>query len=377
MSELINHGQKNFQWQLLTTVSVFALLGAVYCAGGAKAADGDCDRPTVWIELGGQLSRLNDGEEAFSPSIMAGRPLMFAPSAPFEKLPQTSIDENGSISFQPDNSDWVFSVSLRYGRAISKSHFHQQTNPAAFIHYISGYRYANYPSAEKFVDTVTLASEHHLIADFQAGKDVGLGMFGKGSSSVFSLGVRFAQFGASSNIALKSNPDWHFAYTYYAGNKFALGGIYHSNVATLLASRSFHGVGPSLSWNASVPVMGNGQNSELMLDWGLNAAFLFGRQRAKVHHQTTGAYHTAKKYTNTPRKVLSHLSADFPRSRTVMAPNIGGFAGLSFRYANAKVSFGYRADLFFGAMDGGIDTRKSENVGFFGPFANLSIGIGG
>ena len=32
------------------------------------------------------------------------------------------------------------------------------------------------------------------IADFQAGKDVGLGMFGNGGKSVFSAGVRFAQF---------------------------------------------------------------------------------------------------------------------------------------------------------------------------------------
>ena len=50
---------------------------------------------------------------------------------------------------------------------------------------------------------------------------------------------------------------------------------------------------------------------------------------------------------------------------------------MSFKYNNAKVSFGYRADEFFGAMDGGIDARKSENVGFFGPLRNLSIGLGG
>jgi hypothetical protein len=44
---------------------------------------------------------------------------------------------------------------------------------------------------------------------------------------------------------------------------------------------------------------------------------------------------------------------------------------------NAKVKFGYRADLFLGAMDGGIDTAKKENVGFYGPFATVSVGIGG
>ncbi len=53
-------------------------------------------------------------------------------------------------------------------------------------------------------------------------------------------------------------------------------------------------------------------------------------------------------------------SAAINRVRTVVVPNLGAMAGLSFRYANAKVSFGYRADFFFGAIDGGIDTRKSE-----------------
>ncbi len=51
--------------------------------------------------------------------------------------------------------------------------------------------------------------------------------------------------------------------------------------------------------------------------------------------------------------------------------------GLSYRYKNAKISFGYRADFLFGAMDGGIDSYKSETRGFYGPFATVSIGLGG
>jgi hypothetical protein len=60
----------------------------------------------------------------------------------------------------------------------------------------------------------------------------------------------------------------------------------------------------------------------------------------------------------------------------IAIPNVGGLAGVSFRYANAKVSFGYRGDFFFGAMDAGIDTRKAETVGFHGPFASISVGLG-
>ena len=58
-------------------------------------------------------------------------------------------------------------------------------------------------------------------------------------------------------------------------------------------------------------------------------------------------------------------------------PNLGGFAGFSYRFGgDAKISIGYKADFFFGAIDGGIDTRKNENRGFYGPFACICIGIG-
>jgi hypothetical protein len=381
MSELMNGGYKTFEWQLLTTVSALALLGGAYGASQAKADD-DSGRPTVWIELGGQLSRVNDGEEIFSPSLMDVRPSQFSPSSQFEKMPHTSIDESGSASFQPDNSNWTVSASVRYGRSVSHTHVHQQTQPKTLVYYDnSGYKHSRLPTGAKFADTNTNDSEHHLIVDFQAGKDVGMGMFGKGSVSLFSLGVRFAQFGTNSNIALKSDPDWQFRYTNFYGRKLVLGGIYHSNDASLRASRGFHGIGPSLSWNASAPVTGNGQDSELAINWGVNAAVLFGRQRAQVHYQTTAQHHDAKyRYTqyHVWRRVVGHSSASPPtRLHSVAVPNIGGFAGISFRYANAKISFGYRADLFFGAMDGGIETRKSENVGFYGPVASVSIGLGG
>ena len=47
----------------------------------------------------------------------------------------------------------------------------------------------------------------------------------------------------------------------------------------------------------------------------------------------------------------------------------------SARYRNAKINFGYRADFFFNAMDGGQDTAKSYGRGFYGPYLNLSIGL--
>jgi len=79
-----------------------------------------------------------------------------------------------------------------------------------------------------------------------------------------------------------------------------------------------------------------------------------------------------------PPNLLTHMTSAPSRGKQVIVPNIGGFASLSYRAGDrAKFALGYRADIFFGAIDGGIAARKPENVGFYGPFASVSIGIGG
>jgi hypothetical protein len=225
--------------------------------------------------------------------------------------------------------------------------------------------------------------------DFQVGRDVGLGLFGRSGSSTLNLGVRFAQFVSHSHITINENPDWHFR-SKYVGTLFPSlpwtkvpgGQPFHSYAGNFDSARSFTGLGPSLSWKNAAPVV-SGDDRSVTFDWGVNAALLFGRQKARTHHQTTALYHdghgnpvisnpasytTAYVHPNTP---------DHTRNKSVVVPNVGGFAGLSFRYDVAKVSLGYRADFFFGAMDGGIDARKTYDRNFYGPFATISIGLGG
>ena len=397
MGELMNtrENRTSFRWRLLATVSALALLGAIYDAGEAKAADDDGDHPTVWIELGGQLSQMDNGQETFAPSVMSARPSMFSSSQKFEKLPLYSIDETGKISFEPSGSDWVFSASVRYGHSVSKKDVNQQTYPQpTYFHFArSGVHYRSLEpegvaKAARFADTRVQNGESHSILDFQAGKDVGLGMFGgKDGSSVLGLGIRFAQFSNTSSIVLKSDPDWHRLYrtlnnpNYGITNeKLTTAQPYHSNAAAIRAARSFHGVGPSISWNASAPFAGNSKGGEFIFDWGANAALLFGRQKATIHHQSTARYQNGHSVVGTipPAALLYQHSANPPaRARSVIVPNLGGFAGLTLRIENFKMSAGYRADFFFGAMDGGIDTARKENIGFYGPFATVSVGLGG
>jgi iron complex outermembrane recepter protein len=381
MSERINihDNRATIRWKLLTGVSALAL--TVSSAGLARAEDNS--QPLLWVELGGELNQMSAPEEQFAPPFILATPRPMPETVDPLSVghpPRWSFGEDAKISFEPEGTDWVFSAAIRYGRSSNNKTLHQQSYPTqpAVPPLTSGYA-PKFQKAMQFIDVERKDSEKHNVLDFQAGKDVGLGMFGAGSTSQFSVGVRFAQFQSRSNVAFKSDPDAYPKLKYIFGLHLLVSGTYHLNAASLAAARSFRGIGPSIAWNGSVPVAGTLGDGEIALDWGANAALLFGRQRAKVHHQTTAQYHKGKYgYAGVYNRstLYRNVPPDQIRSRSVTVPNIGGFAGLSFRYADAKLSLGYRGDFFFGPMDGGIDARKSENLGFHGPYTSISFGLG-
>jgi iron complex outermembrane receptor protein len=373
MSELTNKqsSSRALRWNLFVTVSAFALLGSL--ADKARASD-DADRPVVWIELGGGLNRLDESQERVAPPFFASVVNAgFSSPLALERPPLYSFDEDGKISFQPEDSDWVFSISIRYGRSSDKTNKHAQTNKL-----IGNINNANPTHARhRYTQTTASYTGTQDILDFMAGKDFGLGLFGRNGTSVLSGGIRFAQFRSKSGLSVYADPDYaNPNVTSVVGPKY-----FHNFSASARNEKSFNGIGPEISWDASAPLAGQAQNGQFTLDWSLNGAILFGRQKSVGSHQTKGKLSTG--FVNVPTQGkyynTKHYTQGLPhnRSRMVAAPNVGAMAGLSFRYANAKVSLGYRADLFFGAMDGGIDTAKKENVGFYRPFAAISIGVGG
>jgi hypothetical protein len=372
MSELTNAPaeRKDFHIHLLTSVCAFALLASIYGTSRADAADGDTDRALLWIELGGQLEAIAGQGDPFTAPFMATNAdsPAFKPLSPLEmeKSPRYGIGADAKISFEPEDTNWVFSAGVRYGRANANRQIHQQTPGIQFPATSIVYQYYTHTHPIKnFIETSAKLEESHIVVDFQAGKDIGLGMFGSGSRSVVSLGVRFAQFTSDSTINMRARPAASLPPNYHKYfNTYALAG--HS-------ARSFHGIGPSLSWNASAPVAGNSQDGRVTLDWGVNAAVLFGRQKADVQHQTVGRAFGVPKYYTT----LYQHTGGHDKARSVVVPNVGGFAGASYRFSNAALSFGYRGDFFLNAVDAGIDARRRNNLSFSGPFASLSIGIGG
>src|SRR5580692_4030700 len=120
MSELNKtNARVSLRHGLLLTVSVTALLGMV---GDLSAkADESESRPIVWIELGGQWDHMSGQAESFVPPFtVLGEQHGLMSAADVQSAPRSSIDENGSISFQPDGSDWKLSASIRYGRSSAK-----------------------------------------------------------------------------------------------------------------------------------------------------------------------------------------------------------------------------------------------------------------
>jgi len=390
MSELMNarNSSHEFRWQLLTTVSALALLGAVYGSSESKAADDDADRPTIWIELGGQMEHVSGQGEAFAPGFLAANSsssvLQSTTPVQAQNPPNFSFGEEGKITFQPEDSNWVFSASARFGRSSNAPHVHHQTYETFFDKYYGGlgglHTNEEVRGIDKFADTHASRRESHAVLDFSVGKDVGLGMFGRNSSSTFSFGVRFAQFSSKATFDVRARPEIHFYNKSFPGFHYIYLHLpyFHTYDATGQASRRFHGIGPSLSWNASAPIVGSPQNGEITFDWGANAALLFGRQKVRTQHQQSahyvlphwvfyGSYHTAY-------PAIPHIRT---AARNVTVPNVGGFAGATYRVEDFKFSAGYRADFFFGAIDGGIDAPKRTTTGFYGPFASVSVGLGG
>src|SRR5580698_7694655 len=99
MSELTNtrSGSRALRRLLLTSVSLLPF--AILAASNAVATDSSADRPTVWIELGGQLQSIGAQGDSFDPAFLAANSdsVVFHPISPLqaEKAPKFAIGGEG------------------------------------------------------------------------------------------------------------------------------------------------------------------------------------------------------------------------------------------------------------------------------------------
>jgi len=368
---------------LLLTAS--AVTFAICSSVGQTAKAASDDRPTIWIEGGWHFESVTGEGNLLIPPLDASVRSAGLPSlTTIENAFGRTSGAEGSISFQPNGSDWVFTASARYGRSRTARDVLEKKNipgplMKTFAGFDSGGRFINnpvVPTHDAYVAESATNSEAHVVVDFQVGKDVGIGLFGRGTDSIISFGVRYAQMNGRSKAHSYANPDAifeQFSGVLPQGTKYRIFTNYHHSATYVERNGSLHALGPSLSLKNTTGLWGSVAEGQLALDWGVNAALLFGRQRVKAVHHSSMTYvqvlggNTTNTYPTVART----------QSRMVTIPNVGGFAGLSYRFINAKLSAGYRADFFFGAKDSGLETRSTTDVGFHGPFATISIGLGG
>ena len=178
-----------------------------------------------------------------------------------QKLPSHSFGENGKITFEPTGSNWLVSASIRYGRASAMRHLHYETarhtvRPRYWATLFTGC------VINEFGDGQGNIRESHLVLDFQAGKDVGLGLFGTKGNSVVSAGVRFAQFTSGSDVTLHALPTYVSSVTSTHSGEVLLA-IIITFIPTRRSSNPSEAstaVGPTVSWDASLA--GRGQSAK-------------------------------------------------------------------------------------------------------------------
>jgi hypothetical protein len=342
MSRLSNmtNSHKQVQRRLFATASAAALLGFMIISG-ARAAD--ADKPIVWFDVSGQLDQLSDSQQRWAPDFLSG-PNTGPLSGMFQdiqKTPRFGYDANASLSVFPGDAGWIFSASVRIGRA-------RQPGRGLKQDHILPTRWGNQYASQ--YGSTSHETESHLFLDFAVGKDVGLGI--AGAESIVSAGVKFANLHSRSDVQISSGfPSVH-------GSAI--------NRADTRISRNFRGWGPKLSWDASAPIAGTPDDGQLGIDWGLNVSLLFGRQSAK---QKLGAF-----YLQSFHKTQTTHSTNL-RRKTVTVPALGAYVAASYNLPNAKLSLGYRADWYFNALDGGVAAADKVNRGFYGPYASISVGV--
>ena len=133
-------GHRSIRYNLLATASLSALLAVLYLPAAAKAeAD---DRPTVWIELGGQMEHITGQGDAFVPGFLWFIPKSSVLQSTTPVQAQKPIPFNfgwdGKISVEPQGSNWKFSVSVKYGRSANSKNVDHQTKGLHKAKYKSG-----------------------------------------------------------------------------------------------------------------------------------------------------------------------------------------------------------------------------------------------
>jgi hypothetical protein len=230
-------------------------------------------------------------------------------------------------------------------------------------------------SPQNRLSSSTDRREDHLIVDFDVGKDMGLGVLGVDESSV-RAGLRYADFKSSISGDMRAVPDMVMPQDAWAKYNTT----FHQYVASFAAEREFKGAGPTLSWEASRPVLGTEDAGHFNIDWSISAGALYGKQKTSISGTQGSQYFNA---TYPTKDFVLGLQApdqtpfEMHRTKSVFAPMLDLSLGLSFDVPGVKLSTGYRWERYFNVLDAGFTEHQSYDRTVDGPFFKVAIGLGG
>jgi hypothetical protein len=306
---------------LLCSVSTLALLAVI---GGTRKADAAEQAHNVWsLELQGQyLFDETADSQSFTPSAGIPDPSIH---------PRNGFEGGGKVTFRPAGSPLSYALGVRYGRSKQASRSFS----------------TSYPSGGGTFDQTVDTSERlsHTTVDFEVGKDVGIGLFGSGTTTIGG-GLRYAHFDSTTR--------GNFA------TSFKYGGFPASRAGQFELSRRSDVVGPRVFARTTSPFAGELGERGVSLGLNVGAGVLFGRQSAKndvfLSSGTPGQF------------------AQFSRSRQVTVPTVDASAQVNWAVPGSPfvVSAGYRYDGSYNVMDGGSagSSHQIDSVQH-GPFLAL------
>ncbi len=234
---------------------------------------------------------------------------------------------------------WDIGVFARFGVSNTET---EGGVASPYFNIIGGY-YPTFYTAGK-----SRHQEEHLIVDFEARRDVGLG----GDlpiSTKFMAGFRFAYFNADTETKFVYLPT-PVPYTLRDNRE-----------------SQFIGAGPRVGFDSNIPISGN-----LSIDLSGSAALLFGRRNTS--NNTVGGNF--------------FISTSFVRESFKVVPTLEGSAAFRFQMpgTSASLSIGVRTDAWFDVYDQrtSFNTFTPANIGrrdadriSISPFARLTVPLGG
>jgi len=345
------------------------------------------------VELGGQVQRQDAPYDALKPGFAS---LFPAPIDVFDGPQNQKLDwgdgREVKLTYQPVGSPWNVSAGVRYGKTNGAHRVFvseasdpgcQRLNPAICAYWLSVPPTSPYygfdhligaTTRNNFLEASATDREEHEIADFAVGRDVSIGSL---RHSTVSGGLRYAQFKSTTKTASDGVPDWHIpnGWKYFPAT-------HDRYIETIAADREFTGAGPAVTWDASLPLLGNNNIGHLDIDWSLGGSLLFGKQKASVKGAGTASYYTSLGLIevtgwSTPDTTVPTPPIDIHRTKSTSVPVLDLGVGLSYEIQRIKVSTGYRWERYFNVLDAGYAERKSNDRTMDGPYFKIAVGFGG